>query len=125
MAIVCSCVDGTDGIFLKFYVRFSNRCNRLKCPLGRLSSLQCYNMGHNGHGINLHGLIMTLMGNEHAVGKSSLGHLSLVHRHHIWCSGSPNERSNPICRTFLIGLFTTSMVTMKPQVPTIRIAGTH
>ena len=26
-------------------------CNRLKCPLARLSSLQCYNMGHNGHGI--------------------------------------------------------------------------
>ena len=24
-------------------------CNRLKCPLARLSGLQCYNMGHNGH----------------------------------------------------------------------------
>ena len=32
------------------------RCNRLKCPLARLSVLQCYNMGHNGHGINLYGV---------------------------------------------------------------------
>ena len=22
------------------------RCSRLRCPLGRLSGLQCYNMGH-------------------------------------------------------------------------------
>ena len=25
------------------------RCNRLRCPLARLSGLQCFNMGHNGH----------------------------------------------------------------------------
>ena len=30
----------------------------LECP-----GLQCFNMGHNGHGINLYGVSMTLMGN--------------------------------------------------------------
>ena len=25
--------------------------------------LHCYNMGHNGHGINLYGAVMTLVGN--------------------------------------------------------------
>ena len=39
------------------------RCNRLRCPLARMSGLQCLNMGHNGHGINLYGVSMTLMGN--------------------------------------------------------------
>ena len=29
------------------------RCNRLRCPLARLSGLQCFNMGHNGYGISL------------------------------------------------------------------------
>ena len=56
------------------------RCNRLKCPLARLSGLLCFNMGHNGHGINMYGVIMTIMGNIHAGGQTSLGHLSLVHR---------------------------------------------
>ena len=42
---------------------FSCRCNRLRCPLARMSGLQCFNMGHNGHGINLYGVSMTLMGN--------------------------------------------------------------
>ena len=37
------------------------RCNRLRCPLARMSGLQCFNMGHNGHGINLYGVSMTLM----------------------------------------------------------------
>ena len=41
----------------------SYRCNRLRCPLARMSGLQCFNMGHNGHGINLYGVSMTLMGN--------------------------------------------------------------
>ena len=27
------------------------RCNRLRCPLARMSGLQCFNMCHNGHGI--------------------------------------------------------------------------
>ena len=36
------------------------RCNRLRCPLARMSGLQCFNMGHNGHGINLYGVNMTL-----------------------------------------------------------------
>ena len=31
--------------------------------LARMSGLQCFNMGHNGHGINLYGVSMTLMGN--------------------------------------------------------------
>ena len=52
------------------------RCNRLKCPLARLSGIQCYNMGHNGHAINMYGVIMTIMGNYHACGKSPLGTLS-------------------------------------------------
>ena len=38
-------------------------CNRLRCPLARMSGLQCFNTGHNGHGINLYGISMTLMGN--------------------------------------------------------------
>ena len=46
-----------------------------------MSGLQCFNMGHNGHGINPYGVSMTLMANEHAGGQSSLGHLSLVHRY--------------------------------------------
>ena len=41
----------------------NDRCNRLRCPLARMSGLQCFNMGHNGHGINLYGVSMTLMGN--------------------------------------------------------------
>ena len=39
------------------------RCNRLRCPLAIMSGLQCFNMGHNGHGISLYGVSMTLMGN--------------------------------------------------------------
>ena len=50
----------------------SCRCNRLRCPLARLSGLQCFNMGHNDHGINLYGVIMILMGNVHVDGPSNL-----------------------------------------------------
>ena len=39
------------------------RCNRLRCPLARMSGPQCFNMGHSGHGINLYGVSMTLMYN--------------------------------------------------------------
>ena len=46
-----------------FYSQNGCRCNRLRCPLARMSGLQCFNMGHNGHGINLYGVSMTLMGN--------------------------------------------------------------
>ena len=42
---------------------YNYRCNRLRCPLARMSGLQCYNMGHNGHGINLYGVSITLMEN--------------------------------------------------------------
>ena len=35
-----------------------SRCNRLRCPLARLSGLQCFNMGHEGHGINLYGVVL-------------------------------------------------------------------
>ena len=28
-------------------------CNMLKCPPGRLSDFQCYNMFHSGHVLNL------------------------------------------------------------------------
>ena len=40
---------------------FKYRCNRLKCPLARLSGLQCLNMGHNGHGINLYVVVMIII----------------------------------------------------------------
>ena len=43
--------------------RSLTRCNRLRCPLARSSSLQCYNMDHTGHGINLYGVIMILVDN--------------------------------------------------------------
>ena len=46
------------------------RCNRLRCPLARLSGLQCFNMGHNGHGINLYGIVIILMRNLHVGGQS-------------------------------------------------------
>ena len=52
----------------------------LRCPLAILSGLQCFNMGHNGHGINLYGVIIIIMGYFHVGGQSNLGHLSLVHR---------------------------------------------
>ena len=42
----------------------------------RLSGPQCYNMGHNGHGIDMYGVIMNLMGNLHAGGHSDQGTLS-------------------------------------------------
>ena len=45
------------------YFSLLHRCNRLRCPLARMSGLQCFNMGHNGHGINLYGVSMTLMAN--------------------------------------------------------------
>ena len=35
-------------------IMLTNRCNRLNCPLAGLSGLQCYNMSHNGYGINLY-----------------------------------------------------------------------
>ena len=35
---------------------------------------------YNGHGINLYGVIMTLMDILHAGGQSNLGYLSLLHR---------------------------------------------
>ena len=45
------------------YTNMGSRCNRLRCPLARMSGMRCFNMGHNGHGINLYGVSMTLMGN--------------------------------------------------------------
>ena len=48
------------GSFLSPGIR---RCNRLRCPLARLSGLQLFNMGHNAHGINRYGVVMILMGN--------------------------------------------------------------
>ena len=51
--------------------------------LARLSGLLCFTMGHNGHEINLYGVVMILMGNLYAGGQSNLGNLSLLHRLHI------------------------------------------
>ena len=48
--------------------------------LARLSGFQCFSMGHNGHGINMYGVVMIPMGDLHAGGQSNLGHLSLLHR---------------------------------------------
>ena len=65
-----------------------DRCNRLKSPPpppARLSGLQCYNMGHNGHGINLYDVLMILMGNLNAVDILTRGPSVLVHRVRIWC----------------------------------------
>ena len=50
--------------YLSYHCRYCLfQCNRLRCLLARMSGLQCFNMGHNGHGINLYGVSMTLMGN--------------------------------------------------------------
>ena len=49
--------------FVIIHPQQKTRCNRLRCPLARMSGLQYFNMGHNGHGINLYGVSMTLMGN--------------------------------------------------------------
>ena len=49
-----------------------------------MPGLQCHNMGHNGHGINVYGVIMTLMGTLHTGGQSNLGSLSLLHRFIVW-----------------------------------------
>ena len=59
---VCRLQD-TFGRMCKYVYDGCVRCNRLRCPLARMSGLQCINMGHNGHGINLYGVSMTLMGN--------------------------------------------------------------
>ena len=82
------CVDETHNTWkimnttdkLPWRARRRCRCNRLRCLLARMSGLQCFNMGHNGYGINLYGVSMTLMENLHGDGQSSLGYLSLVHR---------------------------------------------
>ena len=67
--------------------------------LARLSGLQCVNMDHNGHGINLYGVVMILMGILHAGGQSNLGHLSLLHRSTMdQCSLSINY--NTYCEIF-------------------------
>ena len=77
----------------------SYRCNRLRCPLARMSGLQCFNMGHNG--INLYGVSMTPMENLHAGGQSSLGHLSLVHRD---IDGPDNHYITELCILFRLVL---------------------
>ena len=41
-----------------------------------LSGIQCYNMGHNSHGINLYGILIIPMGNLHAGGHSERRTLS-------------------------------------------------
>ena len=38
----------------------------IPCPQARLSCIQYFNMGHNGYGINLHGVLMIPMDNIHA-----------------------------------------------------------
>ena len=46
---------------------------------------------HNGHRINLYGVIMTVMDKLHSGGQSRLGHLNLLHR-------QPEQRLCPSCR---------------------------
>ena len=43
---------------------------------GQIVPLQCLGMGHNGHGINLNGVLMILMGNLHVGGHHDRGSLS-------------------------------------------------
>ena len=38
-----------------------DRCDRLKCPLAQMSGLQFYNMGYNGHGLNMYGVLMIII----------------------------------------------------------------
>ena len=72
-----------------------------------LSGLQCFNMVHNGLGINLCGVVtcMLLMGNLHAGGQSNLGHLSLVHWYKtnflylVWCTQSQFNRVHSVFNT--------------------------
>ena len=45
---------------------------------GRIVPLQCHNMGHNGHGINLYGVLMIIMGNLHTGGHSVLVHRFII-----------------------------------------------
>ena len=42
--------------------------------------MQCFNMGHNGYGINMYGVIMILM-KLTCRWTMSLGHMSLVHQY--------------------------------------------
>ena len=57
----CNSIERGD--LVRGHLSLLHRCNRLICPLARMSGLQCFNMGHNGHGIYLYGVSMTLMGN--------------------------------------------------------------
>ena len=43
-----------------------------------MSGMQCFNMGHSCHGINLYGVVMILMGNLHEGRQSNLGHTRFV-----------------------------------------------
>ena len=61
--------------FLK-HPQYFQQCNRLKCPLARLSGP----MRHNGHGINLYGVIMNLMAFNMQEGILTGGLSVLVHR---------------------------------------------
>ena len=68
-----------DGVDLWRYGNTPYRCNRLICPLARLSGLQCFNISNNGHGINLYGVVMILMGNLHTGGQPMT--FEPIHRH--------------------------------------------
>ena len=68
------------------------RCNMLRCSLTRLSGLQCFNMGHSGHGINLYVVVVILMENSHVGGQSIPGHLSLVYRNQIFSTIMVNPK---------------------------------
>ena len=77
----CSCSQTSRSIVTGFQATGSkvlSRGNRLRCPLARWSGLQCFSidMGHNGHGINVYGVIITLMGKIHVGGHSDRGTLS-------------------------------------------------
>ena len=81
LAVMTHAIALEDGQFNRGYLGLLHRCNRLRCPLAGLSGLQCFHIGHNGHGINLYGVFMILMGNLYAGGQSNLGYLSLLHRY--------------------------------------------
>ena len=54
------------ALTLNYWCQIQYRCNRLKGPLARLSGLWPYDLGHNGHGINMHGVIKMLVDKWHA-----------------------------------------------------------
>ena len=48
------------------------RCNRVRCSRIDCLAIQWFDMGHNAYGLNMYGVVMILMGNEHVGGHCNL-----------------------------------------------------